>query len=86
VLAEPKGSTSPKSQPHRCTLFRRIYISLPCRMQVPWDVTKKKSNLAQTNYLEPLVPNPATDQDPEPVPTCFTKNIFTIYFLWRNSP
>jgi len=85
MLAEPKGSTSPTSQPHQCAVFRRICMPLPWHTRFP-EMLLKKSHLAQTNDLKPLTPNPATDQFPEPVPTCGPKNVFTIFFLWRNSP
>ena len=52
----------------------------------PDMLLKKKSHLAQTNDLVPATPYAATNQDPGPVPTSGTGNIFTLFFLWRNSP
>jgi len=85
VLTELMGSTSPTSQPRQCAVFRRICISLPRHTRFP-EMLLKKSHLAQTNDPKKLTPYPATDLFPEPVPTCGPKNIFTIFFLWRNSP
>jgi len=41
MLAEPKGSTKPTSEPHHCTVFPRIYISLPCHTRFPKMLLKK---------------------------------------------